>query len=470
MFVTPRAVAAAIVLVLLYLVVVHVTSLARQITPIDFYQYWGAGAARRLSPETLGSPYREAQRYGAVLLEAAKGSGEPMFQRVSQLATPPNFTATPFVYTLFTALPASYTQANLLYYSLQTLFFFAAVIVVGVVYRYPAFPLFCLALLLVLGSVSLNSDLRLGNLGCVQFLSLAILVALADRLGDARPSSSVGAAVLSGLTLLVLAKPNVALVLVFMVLHLWAARGARFVMMAAWPAVLCGGTAVMLSSLHFGSWTVWKDWGEVALGLTTVGRRPSALGQGLARGNYATPLLVGSWLNLSAWMSAALIAAGLATSALVACGRSLRAGARAAALRRALGRALGDPHLAMAIGITLTIALPPLVWFHYYVLALIPSLWLLNAPSRRSAPRWCGLAALVLSAGLPTGLFLLLAWNTAGHVTAALSWLALWAGILLRLSEREVPAAPSEPQPRLERRTSARDAQHRRRSRAASRG
>ncbi len=470
MFVTPRAVAALIVLVLIYIVVVHAVSQSRQIIPIDFYQYWGAAAARRLSTEALGSPYREAHRYGAVLLQAAEASGQPMFQRVSRHATPPNFTATPFAYTLFALLPANYTQASLLYLSLQIVLFIAAVIIVGVVYGYPAFPLVCLSLLLMLSSGPLNSDLRLGNLGCVQFIILAIVLALADRLRDARPSGILGGIVLSGVTLLVLTKPNVAFVLVFMVLHLWVARGTRFLVMAAWPAALCGGAAVILSSLYFGSWTVWQEWYDAVLGLTRVGHRPGTGGH-LTRGNYSTSVLLGSWLNLSAWMAASLIAAVLAMSTLVVVGRSVLADAstRAAAVRRVLARVLGDPRLAMAIGVTLTIALPQLVWFHYYVIALIPSLWLLNVQSTRPWLRWWGLAALVLSAGLPTGLFLLVGWNTLAHVCAALSWLAVWSGILVRLSESDVTPAPSEGKHRPERRPSAGDAAHRQRSRATRR-
>jgi hypothetical protein len=466
-FATPRAVAVFIILVLVYLVVVHAVSLSAQMIPIDFYQYWGASAARRLSTEELGSPYREARRYGAVLLEAAGRSGQPMFERVSQYATPPNFTATPLAYTLLALLPASYTPASLLHFSLQIVFFVAAVIVVGTAYRYPTFPLISLALLLVLGAGPLNSDLRLGNLGCLQFIALAILLALADRVRDARSSAALGGIVLSGMTLLVLIKPNVGLVLVFMALHLWVVRGTRFLLMAAWPAVLCGSAAVILSSLHFGSWTVWQEWYDAALSLTRVGRRPGTGGH-LTRGNYSTAVLLGSWLNLTAWMSASLIAVALVTSALAVVGRSVLTapGARTAAARRVLPRVVADPHLAMAIGVTLTIALPQLVWFHYYVLALIPSLWLLNVPSTRPALRWWGLAALILSAGVPTGLFLLLGWNTLAHVCAALSWLAVWSGILVRLSERDVASAPSELQHPPDRRP---DAQHRRRSRAALR-
>jgi len=103
-FVTPRAVAAVILLVLAYLAVVQTSSLVPQIVPI--------------TPVSTGEP----------VCHAAELHGDPVR-----------------VHTLFALLPATYTQASLLYSVLQIVFFLAAVIVVGTVYRYPAFALVCLA-------------------------------------------------------------------------------------------------------------------------------------------------------------------------------------------------------------------------------------------------------------------------------------------------------------------------------------
>jgi hypothetical protein len=139
---------------------------------------------------------------------------------------------------------------------------------------------------------------------------------------------------------------------------------------------------------------------------------------------------------------------------------------RVSPVRAALARMLGDPHLTTAIGVTLTIALPPLVWYHYYILVLAPALWLLNVRSGSSSARLWGLAALVLSAGLPASLLVLLGWSAAGHMCAALSWVALWGGVLLRLSQREAPTMESEDEQRGERRLAPGGGSQRRRSRA----
>jgi hypothetical protein len=134
-------------------------------------------------------------------------------------------------------------------------------------------------------------------------------------------------------------------------------------------------------------------------------------------------------------------------------------------VRAALARVLGDPHLTTAIGVTLTIALPPLVWYHYYIIGLAPALWLLNVRSGSSSPRLWGLAALVLTAGLPAGLLSLFGWSAAVHASAALSWLALWGGILVRLSRREAATMESEGEQRRERQPAAGGGSQRRRSR-----
>ena len=83
----------------------------------------------------------------------------------------------------------------------------------------------------------------------------------------------------------------------------------------------------------------------------------------------------------------------------------------------------------IAGGIALTIAISPLVWFHYYVLIIIPAFWLLNG-TRRS-DQVLGLAAITLSSGMLTVLFAPLGWTGAVPITIAASWIPLWCAILL---------------------------------------
>src|SRR5262245_1664473 len=203
-----RVLVAFIVLILVELVVAQSLNLFPRVPMIDFYQYWAVGAARRLSSETLGTPYADGPRYRAVLTDYAARFRPSKIETVK----PPEFTATPFAYMLFAALPANYAHAALVFHVLQILFFLAAVIQLGRVYRYPLAPLLCLAPLLVVGSGPMSSDLRLGNLGCFQLFVLAVLLALADHLRRARPTATLEAIALSGLTLLAILKPSIALV------------------------------------------------------------------------------------------------------------------------------------------------------------------------------------------------------------------------------------------------------------------
>jgi hypothetical protein len=80
------------------------------------------------------------------------------------------------------------------------------------------------------------------------------------------------------------------------------------------------------------------------------------------------------------------------------------------------------------------------------MLAILPGLWLLNASAGPSSLALWGLAALALSSGLFSVLFLPLGWTAAVEASAALSWLPLWGGILHRLHSPEpMPVAAPTP-------------------------
>ena len=423
------AVAALIVLILVQLVGGWSIGLFPRLTAIDFYQYWGVSAALRLSGYTLGGPYRNHEKYHAVLRDLAAQSDQPKLAAVSRAMPRPSFTATPFLYMLFGTFPADYTRAVGLFQTLQVVLFLTAVFLLGMIYRFQIFPLICLALLLLVSSGPLFADLRVGNLGSLQFAALTVVLVLADRLQYVARATPLGCAVLAGLVLLVLAKPNVALVIPMMVVHLWQRRGNRFLAIAAVPAALLGAAAVVIPPVYFHSWTVWREWYDFV-----YAHNPSGLARPPTGGNYSTSLLLARWIHADVWMVAGVIAAVLSVSLIAVVAVSMRTGRASAMLRRALEGVFGDVRLAMAIGITLTIALPPLVWYHYNVIALIPGLWLLNASSGSGYLRLCGLLALLLSSGFLNTLFLPLGWNGAAEIGAALSWVPLWAGILLRLA------------------------------------
>jgi hypothetical protein len=438
-----RASATLIVLVLVQLVIAQSLNLFPNLVAIDFYQYWAVGAARKLSDQPLGSPYKNHREYTTVVRDYAKRTDQAQLTLNGRVLGPFGFTATPFLYVLFGTLPADYPRALVLFHALQLLFFVGAVVLLGVTYRFEMFRAVCLALLLVLGFGPLSSDLRLGNLGSFQLAAFSALLYLASRLRQA-PRVILGALLLTGLTLLAIAKPNVALVAVFMALHLWVAHGGRFFVLAALPAVVAAAVAAVAPCLYFGSWTVWQEWYGFVFG-----RNPSALARPAGGGNYSTALLLARALHVDVWAVAGVLAALLGASAVaVTVASAVRDGGVWHVLRRALDRVFGDPAFAMAIGVTLTLALPHLVWYHYYTIALIPGLWLLNAAGSRALPL-CGLAALILISGLLYVLLFPFGWADVGTAGAGLGWIPLWVGALLRLrpdgeEEGGAPAPPAE--------------------------
>src|SRR5262249_22241154 len=107
---------------------------------------------------------------------------------------------------------------------------------------------------------------------------------------------------------------------------------------------------------------------------------------------------------------------------------------------RALVARLGEePALAVSLGVALTLAVSPLLWIHYYIIALVPCLWLLMA---RPATPWVARlapACIVLTWGLPGCVLGWSGWDAAMPVTTAASWLPLWPATLMAVRESARP-------------------------------
>ena len=442
MLTRPRVIPAFVVLLLVPLVVAHSLNLFPRLILFDFYQYWGAAVAHRSTGGALGNPFANWRGYHAALNEhaAAAASSDPKLAAFSRMTGRPGFTATPFLYMLLAALPENYSRAALIFHVLQVVLFVAGIVLLGAVCAYPVLVSLPIALTLVLASGPVSSDLRLGNLGCFQFAALTGLLALAVRLRRT-PHVALGAAVITGLALLALAKPNVVPAVGMMALAAWWALGLRRAIVATVPAALAVALAVLVSGRYFGSWTVWLDWYNVVFG-----RSPYTLVRPAVGGNYSSSRFLSSWLHLDVWVVVPLTAVGLALSwvALTAGlgGRTWRD--RATLVWDGIRRALDDPRIAAAIGVTVGMALPPLSWYHYFVIAMIPGLWLLNAAGPASLALWA-LVGLAMSCGVLNVLLLPLGWTQAVEAVAALSWIPLWGGILyyLRASARATVVVPA---------------------------
>jgi hypothetical protein len=381
-------------------------------TSVDFYQFWGVGAARARHPE-LPTPWSQPEPYRRALEERFAGETHPALERVHRYrmqAFEPF--ASPLLYLAFAAFPGDYVTALALQRALQALAFAGAVVLLGWLSGCPLPWLAVLPGLLLLFYRPLGDDLRVGNVNALQLGALALLLAaVAPRRGERwrEPSVRRGALVLMGAAALALFKANLAPALLglaaALALQLGTAGAARACAGAA-PGLLL---LVLAPVLAFGSARAWLDWGR-----SVFAAEPARLADyAVADGNTSTPRLLEELLGVPALVSAGLVAALLAAS-----------------LVRLPRRAWRDPRLGVGLGVAGMLAASPLVWFHYFVLALAPGLWLATSPRIARLPRVLALGTLaVLSAAyLPlvprAGLPLL-------QGVWSLAWVPLWTALWL---------------------------------------
>jgi hypothetical protein len=314
--------------------------------------------------------------------------------------------------------------------------FLASFLLLGYLYRFDPFYLACLALLCVLFYQPLLSDVRVANLGCFQLAFLTGLLVLAGAVARA-PSfarrATLGAVFVAALAALTLAKPNVVVIGALLAAHLAVRHGPRLFIASALPAAAAAAVLVVIPCVYFGSWTVWREWYDFV-----YGSNARMLVRPVTTGNYSTALLLSSRLGLDVYTVSTVLMAMLGASLLAALAWSHDASAAAGSPADpvavgALRRIVGDPQMALAIGIVLTMASSPLYWFHYYLLSLIPALWLLSAPASAKYLAGLAAAAVVMSSGMLAPLFLWLQRPDALPHSIALSWLPLWCAILLRI-------------------------------------
>jgi glycosyl transferase family 87 len=409
---------------------------------VDFYNFWGVPVALRLTDHTLGSPYTNGQRYHAVLKDYAATANQPKLRSASRFWGGPDYTGSPLLYWVFTLVSSDYTFSLGVFQTLQILSFLGACLLVGSLHRWNPFSLLCLALLCLLIYQPLLSDLRVGNLGCWQLVVLAGVMGLASalpRVSSFGPRAGLGALLLVVLVALTLCKPNIALIGALLAVHLGARYGARVFGVAALAAAVATALLLLVPCLYFGSFTVWQEWYRFV-----YGSNPAMLVRPVANGNYATALLLASWLGVSVATVAGVLLVLLGLSLAVVIfwrNESLAPAPRTAreALRAGLTRVFDDHRPPLAIGILVTAAASPLYWVHYYVLLLIPSLWLLTSAASRFAPTLAATGVL-MSGGMVGMLLWACGWPGAMPASIALSWVPLWGALLISLRSSDATA------------------------------
>ena len=404
---------------------------------IDFYQYWAVPTARRLSSEPLGSPYSESARYAEVLATFSEQSADPRLRAVNAYRQEPGFASDPLLYVLGSWLPEDYTTALRSYQLLQFAALGLALFLLARQASIPGLEMAILALLMGLYYLPVLSELRVLNTNALQLAALALAVAL---LGSER--SRVGgleAGLALSLTVFVaFLKPVWAPLPALTMLHLiwrngWAASarpiaGAAGVaaLLFAWPAAVFGPA-------------VWNDWFH-----RVFRDDPGRLVYAIEEGNRSAPVILARATGWSLSAAAGFLAGVVLLPLLVVLVAQWRA-MPSRDLRASLGaltvRLLARPAVALSFGIVAMLALSPLVWWHYYTLALLP-IFVLISPG---ASRW-QVALAVLSFLMSSGrLGPIYVWfgdsDWATICGVGFAWLPLLLGLALPFAAPRVDPA-----------------------------
>ena len=379
---------------------------------IDFYQFWAVSTAREVRPD-LPPPYVDPEATRIVLEGELRNETDASVLRAHRFRMG-EFEpfGSPLLYLAFAPFPRDYRLASALFAGLQGLCFALGVAAWMRLCGWGALASVAGAALLLVGYRPFGDDLFTGNLNSIQLAGFAMALALTGRACDApgRGRTLGVAGLLVGLAALSLAKANFALAAAALAAHLAWRLGARAFLPAI--AVALPGVTLLLVApcLYFRSATVWLDW------VRLVFLDPATLSDyALAAGNTSTPRLLEEAFGIDPLTASAVLALLLV--------------ATLAPLRR---RILSDPRLAVGLAIAAVFALTPLVWFHYFVLALLPGLWLL-APGQRPAVRALGAIAVALYSAVYAPLVAEVAPSlvtTLLQPVWSISWIPLWAALL----------------------------------------
>jgi hypothetical protein len=177
---------------------------------------------------------------------------------------------------------------------------------------------------------------------------------------------------------------------------------------------------------------VWQDWYSYMQRWDSV----SMLVRVPER-NYAPVLLVTRILGSSVLTAVILLGAVLAASLFIALmmGRGTKESFHKGMARAAI-RSLRVPNLTMATGITVTLLLSPLVWFHYYLVSLIPAFWLLSPRHPWRQANRAAWISIILTSGIIIDF--MRQWfgftYTLTYATVVLGLVPLWAGVLAAIA------------------------------------
>ena len=353
-------------------------SYARTWRGLDYYQFWAVGQAVSRSGGAEVYSEEGRKRFGAEILASLPRDevSQRLAAAVSRRKTLETY-STPFLYTVAgVSATGEYDRDHAVFVLASLLSGLGGLLLLCRVLRYP--PLAAAAVVLLLEAYApYRSDLRVGNVNLIQLGLLAGFLWVSTL--KHRPWRDPAAGAILGLA--VLFKPNLALVAVLLLAGWTVLRAfARVAGVAAGMAV--SALAVLgVSSVYFGTAGAWGSWLAAILSL------PSEI-VGVRIGNFSLVRLLGGDLGAR---FAPLLALAILSGAAVCLWMGRR---RAPESPGGMGgdeprRETSEDVALAGTGCMAYLLSSPLVWVHYFVLAIPLALWLLR-PRGGESGRWMG--------------------------------------------------------------------------------
>jgi hypothetical protein len=359
----------------------------------DLYPYWAVTVARDTGAP-MRNPYAESAAYGEHFNKIATTPGaSPKLFATAQFwanrsAAKFESTPTPLLFAAVSFLPADFDRAHLTWAILQYTALAASVYGLARMRGAARLPALGIAVF-VLGTFNpFIYDVMLANVASLQLAFLVALLFVAARRLYLR-HVWIDRLYLGALALLLCLKPNMLWVALAMAIHYAVVRGTRPAAIGAGVGAIVVLVAFGLGAWYFGDANIWWDWIRY-----TRGMGGGTLIYSTHMGNQALPVLLAERYPVLGPVAYSVLLMALLGGALALSMSSW--GKRVDQLVPTLRTMLSDPWFAMSLGVVFTFAAAPLVWYHYYVPALIPIAWMLRWEAGWKVSAACALTAYAL--------------------------------------------------------------------------
>jgi hypothetical protein len=365
---------------------------------VDYYVAWTVADTLRSDEEYRVYDRRDKRRLVQDYRKKARtGDKTSRHAAVARLSFP-EVTASPFLYTVVYALSTrNYETSLTIWGSLSLVGFTAAILLFCRLLGFSAAATLVLYVPLIFWGIALQSDLRVGNINSIQLGLVALAFFLLSRDTKTPYLFSAGALI----AMIVVMKPNLAPVSL-LVLSAWLIRGQGRKFLIGLLGMTAGALfALGTSSLVFGDVGIWLEWLDRLFRLTRIDM-PAAAGnydmlRSLDRTTGSSGLRLGARGQVVLAMAICAITLGF-----LWWGRKNDKSRLEQESEAGRKRELIEYAQLIAMGCVVQMLISPLVWVHYYVLA-IPMLIVAFQPWSR-APTY-SISAITLQRLVPALIF-----------------------------------------------------------------